>query len=364
MMSNFRTLKKTDKDFQKYLMGTFSSHQVALPVQSLNVGTQDEIITFEIKNQSDIKRPNYLFYWVQLIKLRSYILILVPLFFVIIKNYVDDRFFDPFSLTLAAISTLILFAGMNIRTDVNDHVSGYDRVVPSEIPRPLSLGWTTAHEASFLSVVLLVFGTLLSVPVLILQKEALRVAGVILVLYLLGQFFRKNSFKNQRFGEFVLFILFGPGICAGYQTALGSGIDTEILVFGCLWGLAVLFLLHLNNFSHLLSASQAKIHNTMTRIGFDRAKNFLVLWLVILNTSWVLYHYFYTSVFWSWFASITFLFWSIATAIKIAEISSPVGSDLLAARKRGYRNFRLMVLLLYLEYIWYLAQKIGWNQLL
>ena len=99
-------------------------------------------------------------------------------------------------------------------------------------------------------------------------------------------------------------------------------------------------------------------------MGFDHAKNFLVLWLVILNVSWVVYHYFYTSVFWSWFASITLVFWSIPTAIKIAEIPSPVGSDLLTARKRGYRNFLLMVLLLYLEYLWYLAQKIGWNQLL
>lgn len=345
-------------------MGTFSSHHVALPLQSLNVGTQDETVTFEIKDQKDIQRPNYFSYWIQLIKLKSYILILVPLFFVIVKNYVDDRFFDPFSLALAAISTLILFAGMNIRTDVNDHFSGYDRVVPSEVPRPLSLGWITAHEASFLSTVLLVFGTLFSIPVLILQKEALRVAIVILVLYLLGQFFRKNSFKNQRFGEFVLFILIGPGLCSGYQTALGSGIDTEILAFGVMWGFAVLFLLHLNNFSHLLSASKAKIHNTMTKIGFDRAKNFLIIWLSVLNVSWVLYHYFYTSVFWSWFASITFVFWSIPTAIKITEIASPVGSDLFAARKRGYRNFLLLVLLLYLEYLSYLAQKIGWSQLL
>jgi 1,4-dihydroxy-2-naphthoate octaprenyltransferase len=285
----------------------------------------------------------------------------VPLFFVGFKKYLDDRFFDPFSFMMASISMLFLFAGLNLRNDLNDHLSGYDRVIAPISPKPLLKGWITGSEVSFLSGVLIIFAAILSVPVFILQNEELLVVAVVLFLFIVGQFFKKNSFKNQRLGEVILFLLVGPGLCSGYQVSLGAGIDTEILFFGLLWGAAILFLVHLNNFSNLLATSQAGIHNTITKMGFDASKKFLIFWLASLNILWISYHYFYASIFWTWLSGAVFIFWSIPTAIQFASLSSPVGSDLLVAKKTGSKNFLLMIVLLFIEQIWYLGSQLNWT---
>jgi 1,4-dihydroxy-2-naphthoate polyprenyltransferase len=329
-----------------------------LPVNSLNVGTADEIVTFEIVPRSQIQRPMYLVYLSHLIKLRSYLLIMVPLFFVAAKNYLDDRFLDPVSFLIASVSMLFLYAGLNLRSDLNDHVSGYDRVLHSSSPKPLLKGWITGAETNFLSWILIFVSAVLSVPVFILQHEEIRVVSVVLILFILGQFFKKNSFKNQRFGEVILFLLMGPGLCSAYQVALGSGIDTEVLAFGVFWGTAILFLVHLNNFSHLLTSSQAGIHNTMNKMGFDSSKKFLTLWLVLVNILWIWFHALYAGTFWTWFSGITLVFWSVPTAILFSNISSPVGSDLVQAKKTGHKNFVLMIALLILEQMWYLGSQL------
>ncbi len=355
----YKTFKKSEPEFESHLMGTFSHTEVALPVKTLNVGTIEETITFEIVKAADIQRPSYFIYLAHLIKLHSYLLIMVPLFFVAAKNYLDDRLFDPFSFFMGTVSMLFLYAGLNLRSDLNDHISGYDRVLLSASPKPILKGWITGAETSFLSWVLMGVAAVLSIPVFILQHEEIRVVLVILLLLILGQFFKKNSYKNQHFGEVILFILIGPGLCSAYQVALGSGIDTEILAFGLLWGTAILFLVHLNNFSHLLASSQAGIQNTMNKMGFDSSKRFLILWLVLLNILWVVFHSLYAGTFWTWFTGMTLVFWSVPTAIQFSEIASPVGSDLMQAKKTGHKNFQLMIVLLVAEQLWYLGSKLN-----
>lgn len=355
---NFVTLKKTDTELKKYLMGTFSDSDVAIPVKNLNVGMTDESVTFEVVSKSNIQRPHFLVYWAYLIKLRSYLFVMVPLFFVASKNFLDERFFDPFSFMFSSISMFFLFASLNLRSDLNDHLSGYDRIIESTQPKPLIKGWVTGADISFYSWVFMVLAAVSAFPVFILQKEEIKVVVVVFILFLIGQFFKKNSYKNQRLGEFILFILIGAGVSSGYQVALGSGIDTEILFFGVLWGACVLFLVHLNNFSHILVSSQAGIHNTMTKMGFDKSKKFLIFWLLMLNFIWIMFHFFYASTFWSWLTGLVFIFWSIPTAIQFSNLSSPVGSDLSLAKKTGNKNFLLLVALLFIEQLWYLGSKI------
>lgn len=352
------TLKKSDLNFEKYLLGTFSQTEVALPVKNLNLGTIDESVTFEVVNIASIQRPSFLIFWAYFIKLRSYLFVMVPLFFVASKNYLDERFFDSFSLMLSSVSMFFLYAGLNLRSDLNDHLSGYDRIIESSQPKPLIKGWAKGSDVSFFSWAFMIVAAFLAIPIFILQQEEIKVVAVVFILFIIGQFFKKNSYKNQRLGEFILFILIGAGISSGYQVALGAGIDTEILFFGVLWGACVLFLVHLNNFSNILVSSQAGIQNTMTKMGFDKSKKFLIFWLIMINFIWIMFHYFYASTFWSWLTGLVLIFWSIPTAIQFSNLSSPVGSDLSLAKKTGNKNFLLLVTLLFVEQLWYLGSKI------
>lgn len=359
-MSTYITLKKTDSAFKKYLWGNFSSQQRALPVNTMNLGSLEETVTFEIVDRKNIAKPNFFKILISLIKFQNLFLILLPLFYVLVKNYADNRFRDPVTCMIASFAMLVLFAAFNIRNDVNDHISGYDRVnIPPEA-KPIPRGWITASQADWLSWILTVVAIAISVPVMRRQPEEARVIAVVTALIFAGRLLSKNSYKNQHWGEIIFFILIGPGVISGYQVALGAGVDIEGLAFGILWAWGIQFLVHLNNFSHLLTSSQAGIKNTMTNAGFDKAKKILIIWWAAFLVLWVLYHYFYASLFWSVFSTLVLIFWSIPTLIKISEIQSPLGSDLVVIKRVGYKNFLLMSALIVLEFYWYLGSKNGW----
>lgn len=362
-MNSFITLKKKDAAFQNYLWGKFSSSERALPLTTLNLESPEETVTFEIVKKSEIKRPSAFITFFTLIKFQNLFLILLPLFYVLTKNYVDNRYRDPVTCMIASVAMLFLFAAFNIRNDVNDHISGYDRVnIPArgQFVKPIKEGWVTAIQASNLSWLLTLIAMAISFPVMLRQPEEARVIAVSAVLIIAGRLLSKNSYKNQRWGEVIFFILAGPGVISGYQVALGAGVDTEGLAFGILWAWGIQFLVHLNNFSHILTSSQAGIKNTMTNAGFDKAKKILMVWWLVFIALWIAYHYFYASIFWSYLTTIVLIFWSIPTFIKIAEIQSPVGSELGDLKKVGYRNFLLMCGLIVIEFYWYLGNKNDW----
>jgi 1,4-dihydroxy-2-naphthoate polyprenyltransferase len=351
-MSRFVTLKKNDADFSKYIWGTFSNSERALPIESLNTGTTQESVTFEIKSLAEVNQPSDLVIFSRLIKWNYFFLLFVPLFFVAIKNFLFQRIFDPASFGLSAISSIFLFAGLNIRNDVLDHVSGFDRIIKTNGKKPLLLGWATAESANHIGWILCIIAIALAVPVCIHQHEAIRVVGITLGLFLAGSFLNKNNYKFSHFSEFILFLILGPALSSGYQVAMGSGVDTEILVFGAAWGVAVLFLLYIVQFANLFETSQAEIKNTLTKMGFDKSKTFLISWWSFFIVLWTIYHYFYASRFWLWFGTAILIFWSLPTFIQIKNTHSPIGSALMKVRRAGSRAFALMVGILVVELSW------------
>ncbi len=351
-MSRFVTLKKTDADFAQYIWGTFSNTDRALPIESLNTGTTQESITFEIKNLAEITKPTNFVLLSRLLKWNYFFLLLIPLFFVGIKNLLSQRISDPISFFLASVSSIFLFAGLNIRNDVLDHVSGFDRIIKSSGKKPLLLGWITAESANRVGWIFCSIALALAIPVCIRQHEAISVVGITLGLFLAGNFLDKNNYKFSHFSEFVLFLILGPALCSGYQIALGSGVDTEILVFGSVWGVAVLFLLYIVQFANLFETSQAGIKNTLTKMGFDKSKIFLISWWAFFIVLWTMYHYFYTSHLWLWIGHVLLILGSLPTFVQITKTHSPIGSDLIKVRKAGNRVFGLMVTILVVELVW------------
>ncbi len=333
---------------------------MALPVQSLSVGSENETVTFSVQRESEINRPNYFLYWLHLIKYKNYIFLLAPAMFVLTKNFVDDRLFDPVSFLFTFLSSLLIFAGFNIRTDFNDHVSGWDRVFPMRSPKPIQLGWIRAGEAAHLSWFLFLLGFGICVPAFFKQTELIRVAIVMAAIFFGGRLLNRNSFKSKEVGEIAFLLLAGPGLASAYQVGLGGGVDTEILAFGVLWGFAILFLVHLNNFVHLVDSERFGLENAMIKYGFDRSKKFLAAWWIVFLGLWTIYHMFYAATYMTWFTSGLLAFWSIPMLIQIIEIQSPLGSDLYYSQDKGKLTFLLMVFLLIFESLWYSLIKLGW----
>ncbi len=362
--NSFKTLKRSDAEFEDYLWGAGShikNRTIPLPIKTLNLGEKNETVTFQVFTDYEIQKPKKIDFLIALIKLHTYVLILMPLFFVLVKNFVDERLWDPYSITFSAVATMLLYAGLNIRNDVSDHIYGYDRVNILKSNKPIARGWITARKASIISWIVIGLAFLFSIPALIMQPELRRILTVVLILFLIGQFAKKNIYKYSRLGEVILFLIAGPGLIAGYQVSLGGGIDTEVLAFGILWGIAVLFLIHVNNFSHILTSSQAGIVNTVTRMGFDQAQKFLIIWWCVYCSMWLVFHLCYASLIWTIFGTIVLVLWSVPLFSKILKIRSPLGSDLDLIRKEAYKIFLMMIFIFFAENFWYLGEKLKWN---
>lgn len=359
--STFITVKKTDPLFSRYLQGTVKSNYKAIPVQSLNVGSTEETVTFELKADETIAKPNLLVLASSIIKLKSFIIILFPLFYVITKNTVTFRLVDPFSLSFAALALILVFAGLSIRNDISDYYSGFDRVNIPFSEKPILKGWVTAQKLSISSWILIGLSFMLAIPALILQSEEIKVVVAVVLLLLVGQFFSKNAYKEKRIGEFIFFLLMGVGLASGLQVAAGGGIDLQIICFGIFWGFSTLFLIHINNFSHLITSTPSGIKNTMTQLGFDNAKRFLLVWWCLCLILWFGFHFYFVS------SHVALLQVGLLAALsfpllnQLRTIRSPVGSDLVKIRHMAYRTFLAMIFLFFIECLWQLGTASNWK---
>src|SRR3989338_5374338 len=329
--NQFVSAKKEDSNFLNLLMGHSHPGLRPIPIQSLNVGMTNEIVTFELVPLDQLRKPNWFIRFAGIIKLKSFILILFPFFFVLAKSGIQIGVSDPVSLFLAIIAVAFIFSGLNIRNDIVDHISGFDRVNISTSPKPILAGWATAYNLNKVSWALMICGLFVSLPVLLLQP--LTIAVVIPV------------------SLFILFLIMGLGLVTGLQLASGGVVDFQTLVFGIFWGSLVQFLLHMNNFSHLMTSTQAGIKNSITRLGFDHAKLFLAFWWLGCLTVWGWYHFLFSfGEFW-WGSSLVLVFVSILFFIRLLRIASPLGSELRKIQRFSYLLFLMMVAILFIEMI-------------
>lgn len=348
------TVQKNDPKFKFYLWGTFSNFQMAVHEQTENVGTPNETVTYNIINKLDLKRPNTFVRSFTLVPWVYLFFLLVPAYLVIVKNVIYKRLFDPMGMLNIFISSVILLVGIIIRYNVLQYITGYDRVVSSGVNKPLRKGWISAFNANLTGWFWIITAFFIQWPLYRRQPESIRVAVVIAILLLLGELIESGSFKLKQWGKLILFLLAGPGLFSAYQVAMGSGVDTEVLVLGSMWGQAVTFLFFLNQFRYLSDLHDKHVVCTLNQLGLDKAKKFLVLWWCIFIIMWAIYHRFYASTFWMWFSSFVLIFWSFPSFIKISSVMSPQESVLKYIQRVGVRLFILMLIIIITESTWYL----------
>ncbi|MCC2678296.1 MAG: 1,4-dihydroxy-2-naphthoate octaprenyltransferase [Pseudobdellovibrio sp.] len=345
--TRFVTLKSSDPAYENYLWGDMP--EVALPIKSYNLGTEEESVTFEIKNKNEINWPGWPRFFTALIKLRTYILVMLPMFFILCKHAASAEF-DIVSYVSACVGVLLLYAGFNIRNDVSDHISGFDRVNLDSTKKPIRLGWISARKAKQISNFTFAAAAIAAAPSLLLHPVLTIILSLVVIFTILAKFAKNNSYKNQLFGEMVLLNISGPALMYGLDFSAGaSRIDGETGVFGALWGLIVLFIIDINNFSHIMTSSQNRIKNTVTKLGFDRAQKYLVrMWGAILII-WAIYTYNFQNytVNWVFLAVVTAA--SVLFLKNVIHIKSPMGSGLKSAKAAAHKLFLLVTFVIFLQ---------------
>lgn len=353
-MSQFVTLSKNSPDFESYLLGTFASDKRALPVQSLNVNSSSEMVTFKVVNLEELKLPSFGYRAVKTLKIRALILLLVPMFLVLTKNVVDNSIQNTFTTFISTVGLIFAFISMNLRNDFTDHIKGIDRIFSYAGSRAIQNGWMTAIQVKTYSVWFLVASLLCSLPVVYVFPKVAVVIFIAMIVGLWAQFKKQTSFKYRIGGEAALFLLSGPFLTVGYQLSMGARLDWESFWLGCVWGWGVLFVLHLRNFTNILPSSQAGFQNTINWLGFDKSRRLLAFWWLSFVLVNLFYHYTFAGTYWGFYLSVTVLMVSASFISKLKTISSPVGSELRHVFRYGFSLFLVTVCLWVFECLWYL----------
>lgn len=325
-MYELKTLSKNDPQFFEYLMGTFSKEKRALPIQSLNVLSESEAITFQILPIQEIQTPSFLLKWAQILKAYNLIYVLFPLFILIANNVLNDRRMDLDLVVLSLLGTLFLALSFNLRNDVKDHVSGLDRVHQESGSQAIQKGWTTAAQANQLSNIFILLGVVFGSVAVLVYPQLLIIVGVLALLGVVGTHHYKSGLKYRIWTELSVFLLLGPLLAVGFQTATTSTFQLETVLIGSIFGLFSVFQVHIKNFSALMLNDKAGFVNTIHLLGFEKAKKFLFYWWLVLISMLNFVHILDSSSLWSWiFMMISFIF-SILFLQDLKKLQSPVSS--------------------------------------
>lgn len=362
-MSELVTLSKNSRDFESYLLGTFSKSKRALPVQTLNVNSAAETVTFRIVSLQDIAPPTGFVWIAQTLKLRSFIFVLVPLFLVLTKNIISQRAdatafvsVDPLSAVLASIGVLLAFLSANFRNDFMDHMKGIDRVLVQSGSRAIQKGWVTAAQLKYASTLLLAASMVCSVPLLLVSPW---LAGLVLFGVIVGvwaQFKSKNSFKYRIGGELSIFLMLGPLLTVGYQVAITGTADSESFWVGVVWGWLVLFVVHLRNFLNILPSAQAGFSNTINWLGFDRSRRMIAAWWGLFVVFNLILHWTHSGLSLGFYLGCVLALISIPFVLKLKKLASPVGSELRQVYRFGFYLFLIAIGFWVFECLWFLLR--------
>lgn len=343
-MSDLVTLDRRHPDFMAYLRGTFARDRRALPVRSLNVRTPTESVTFQIVPVAQIKRPLWPIVWMKALRPRSFLVVLVPLLF-ILSGTIAAADLDPDLPWMVAIGLGSLYAAFLLRNDVQDHLAGFDRVRADRGSRAIQNGWLTAAQLDFAAWIFLGLALVCAGGVVFARPA---VAVVIGIAALLGgfTFFRSETpFRDLTMGQLALLLLAGPLLFGGLHLALAGATNGVILAAGVLWGWIALFPIHLRDFENLIVEGQSGRASLIGRAGFDRSIRILHLWWFVALVGFAVLQFTIGVSNLTWIFLFGLVVASIPFSKKLRSLKSPAGSEVARVRRHGEYLFAGMTLL-------------------
>ncbi len=351
-MSALITLSKKDPRFHSYIEGTFSKDMRALPVRSLNVNTESEQVTFQLFPRKEIEPAFLGLHWLQVLKVRNFLLVAFPVFLVFMKNWTDQVLMDPITACLSAAGAFCLMAAVNLRSDYLDHLSGLDRMHPRSESYAIQQGWVTAAEVRRWSYVYLFLGVLFGLRALWLYPQIIFLVGGFAVLGIFGMTSFRMGLKYRRWSEWTVFLLLGPMLTTGIQFSSGAPMEAETLFLGVLTGWMAVFYLHLKNFEQLMVNNQAQFQNTMTWLGFEKGKRWLLIWWLGFVILFLAYQFQFYSIFWLALMAAACLLVTLPLAKVLRRLKSPLGSDMRLLIQIGNQALLFLTGLWILQVLW------------
>lgn len=343
-MDKFITVKKDSPEFQKYLENRSDNFR-AVPVESQNINTDLEMVTFELKEMSEFSTISLKQKIVPLLKLNKFLYFFFPVFYVVTTAWLKAYEVDAVTLLLSWLSVTFLFLAVNLRADYIDHMIGLDRILKKTATKPVSLGWVSAYRVKQCSYGFFAASVLLGIPIVVafpITLLAMACATVIIFWAVLRQ---RQSFRSHLLGDFGWSILLGPILSVGFELSIRGTSTTQTFLFGLVWGVVVFYRIQLQNFEVIMEASIAKIKNGITWLGFDKGKNLVLgLWaasvLLFAGFHMIYSHWMY------WISTVVLCaIFTFRSRGVFQNLKSPLGSEMGVFVKEYHQLYVLLTVL-------------------
>lgn len=344
-LDKFITVRKDSPDFQKYLENRFSDDYRAIAVDSQNINTELEIVTFELRNSSEFSSIPFIKKLLPLLKLGKFLYFFFPLFYVVLVSWLHGFPMDPITLLLSWFGITFLFLAVNLRADYIDHMIGLDRILKVTSTKPVSLGWVRAYKVKQLSNIFLMASVVVGIPVIVAFPITLAAVACSTIIIYLAVLRPRHSYRSHLLGDVGWAMLLGPVLSVGFELAISGTSRTQTVLFGLVWAVVIFYRLQLQNFEVIMEASIAKIKNGITGLGFDKGKNLILgLWIASLFLFAVFHTIYAHWLYWSSTVLIC-LYFTYKTRPTFQNLKSPVGSEMASFVKDYHQLYVLLTLL-------------------
>lgn len=327
-MKSFITVEKTSPDFKKYLDGSFSKTQRAVVVESLNLSSNAEAITFEILEGETNQKPVLSEFFSSFLKVYKFIFFLFPIFYICLTYFINDLSFDLTTTFLAILATIFLFIAVNLMSDYWDYMKGLDKIIKCHQSKPLVKGWIQAVRVKQISVTLMIASLILGVPIVIAFPKVLGIIILAMVMIYFGLLRNNISYQEYSLGDLFWGILVGPVLSIGFEMAISGQAHGHYLFFGTVWGILIFFKIQLSHFEYILAGSLAGVKNLINYFGFENGKKFILFSWFLFLASFLIFQL----SFLHWLICLptvgVLVYMTLKSYKGLMDLKSPLGSDL------------------------------------
>lgn len=350
------TLSLHDPEFKTYINGVLPNNQIAVAVSSLNIGGQREQVTFEIKPKPTFTLSERLTQITQMARVNSWLIVLVPLLVLISYRELDVMNWHPDLAILILLGSLFAFVGLSWLSDVLDYRSGWDRLLKKSTS-PLALGWVSTKKLMVLGFLFIFLASLSGLVLLFSLGFEFALLLALAAFLTWAWAYKPLELKYRILGEWVVFLLLGPGLLVGISMGISLGFAWEEVGLGVCFGLLATFLYLVKSFQNLMSDDKARFSTTLVRLGFDRGKVYLWTLFALSQLSVAAYQGYFHGPEWGFIFLVFGLIGSGVLWFFSRQMNSPLGQGFEQYSKVARSFIHLIYSLWVLQATWYFVMS-------
>lgn len=276
-MNDYVTLTHDDPELQRYLLGSFSRHLRALPVESFLQHSNRARYTFRVVPIEEINKPYWWKVYFKACRPELLGLTLGPFLVTGLWTAKHLSGVTPlWTFVSAAFGLFFVHVAAFLFNDFRDHMAGVDLANRKRGSQVIQMGWASAKEVRRWAFVNALLALLFGAPSLWLGGKPLvlvTLLGAIIVLLLSW-----GPLTLARYGltDLLIFMGLGPLLSIAGSVSLTLNYSPQVIWLGTAFGSLAVLALQIRHLENLFRAGRESFRTFIGGVNFDHAKRVML----------------------------------------------------------------------------------------